>query len=177
MIVISRRALWSAAVPVMGIAIAACLCVGVRFAFGFSGFSLLTTIFTVVMILLQPRFDNQTIRRGVEALELLLLFAVISTAGALASYVVVATSTGYADGQLAAADRLLGFDWPALYALTAVHPWLRLLSLAFYLSIFSTPPRFAHARLDRSGRSRAVLSRHVRRGAGDHGRAVPLVSS
>lgn len=140
MIIVSRRALWSTALPAVGVAAAACLCVGVRFACGFSGYGLITTLFTAVMIFLQPRFDNQTIRRGVEALELLLLFAVISAAGALASYVVIATSTGYVDDQLAAADRLLGFDWSAVYAFTALHPWFRVMSFGFYLSIFSTPP-------------------------------------
>ena len=59
--------------------------------------------------------------------------------GAVATYPLAALSHGFSDAALQHADRLLGFDWLALYQLVAEHRGLQLLGTAAYRSIYLTP--------------------------------------
>lgn len=75
----------------------------------------------------------------VESLEGLALLSLIGTLGALGSYAIAALTTFYADPLLASADRALGFDWVALYRLTAQYPLVSRLGQFGYASIFVSP--------------------------------------
>ena len=67
------------------------------------------------------------------------LFAIISLMGASASYPIAALTHGYADATLHNVDRLLGFDWLALYRLVCTHPWMQMAGTIAYRSIYITP--------------------------------------
>jgi len=85
----------------------------------------------------RPRRTWQRVIR--DAIEYLLLFASVCLIGALASYAVAATSSGFADRSLAMLDHMMGFDWPAWYGFEVDHPRLEPLTRAAYQSIFLTP--------------------------------------
>ena len=68
-----------------------------------------------------------------------LLFIVISLAGAVASYGVAALTHGWVDGTMVQFDSAVGFDWNALYALTAAHPAIQWIGRIAYASIFASP--------------------------------------
>lgn len=63
----------------------------------------------------------------------------ICVLGAVASYEAAADTSGFADAALAHSDRLLHFDWVALYRLVAGHPLLQHVGAAAYGSIYLTP--------------------------------------
>lgn len=139
MVGVSRGAIWFAtllAVIATGIGYGA---LGVSLDLSHTAASLSAMVATAGLMLLRPRFHERALGRFVDMMELLLLFAVVSAAGALASYVVVMTSSGYVDETMAGIDRGLGFDWKAFYDFTATHSWYWPLSRFFYCSIFNTP--------------------------------------
>jgi hypothetical protein len=68
------------------------------------------------------------------AAQIITLFAV----GGLLSYLVTTTDLPLVDNELAFADRLVGFDWPAWLAWVWGHPALRQL---LYLAYFSATPQ------------------------------------
>jgi len=63
----------------------------------------------------------------------------ICVLGAVASYEAAADTSGFVDAALAHSDRMLHFDWVALYRLVASHPLLQRLGAAAYGSIYVTP--------------------------------------
>ncbi len=82
------------------------------------------------------------------------LIVAFFAATAISSYVVAATNLPLVDGELAAADRALGFDWPAWSAWVRAHPtiWLaldlayrsaipQLVVIALYLAFTGQPER------------------------------------
>ncbi len=71
--------------------------------------------------------------------EHLAVLITICALGAVASYEAAADTSGFADAALARSDRLLHFDWVALYRLVAGHPLLQHLGAAAYGSIYLTP--------------------------------------
>jgi hypothetical protein len=77
--------------------------------------------------------------RAVDLAECWFLFTLFSMLGAVASYAVAATSTGYADAHLIAADRAVGLDWLATYRFVAARPALADLTTMAYQSIFVSP--------------------------------------
>lgn len=74
-----------------------------------------------------------------DAAENVLLFVTISLAGAVASYGVAALTHGWVDADLERFDTAIGFNWNALYALTAAHGWLQMGGRIVYASIFASP--------------------------------------
>lgn len=71
--------------------------------------------------------------------EHLAVLITICVLGAVASYEAAAETSGFADAALAQSDRMLHFDWVALYRLVAGHPLLQHLGAAAYGSIYLTP--------------------------------------
>jgi membrane-associated phospholipid phosphatase len=82
------------------------------------------------------------------------LIVAFFAATAIFSYLVAATNLPLVDGELAAADRALGFDWPAWSAWVRAHPtvWLvldltyrsaipQLVAIALYLAFTGQPAR------------------------------------
>jgi len=84
-----------------------------------------------------PRTEAQRIAR--DGAEYLGIFTLICLLGAIASYIVAATTSGWVDGTLHRLDTLIGFDWVAWYGAVAGRPWLQVFSRAAYGSIFVTP--------------------------------------
>lgn len=78
-------------------------------------------------------------RRLRDFAEYVLLFMAISLLGVLASYPAAAESKGFADPMLEHGDRLLRFDWIAMYRLVSAHPSLQYASAAAYACIFVSP--------------------------------------
>lgn len=78
-------------------------------------------------------------RRLRDFAEYLLMFMIISLLGVLASYPAAAESRGFADPMLEHGDRLLRFDWIAMYRLVSAHPSLQYASAAAYACIFVSP--------------------------------------
>jgi PAP2 superfamily protein len=74
------------------------------------------------------RPDTRIVDLAHTAAQLMIFFA----AAAVCDYVLVATALPLVDQQLAAADRLLGFDWPAWSSFVQQHPLLqRILKLTY----------------------------------------------
>ncbi|WP_343613874.1 phosphatase PAP2 family protein [Novosphingobium sp.] len=71
--------------------------------------------------------------------EYVLTFMGISLLGVLASYALAGSSQGFVDAELYHADRMLHFDWLALYHLVAASPLLQHLGQAAYSNIYITP--------------------------------------
>ena len=84
-----------------------------------------------------PRTEAQRIAR--DAAEYFGTFILLCLLGAIASYTVAATTSGWVDGTLHRLDTLVGFDWVQWYVAVAERPWLQVLSRAAYGSIFVTP--------------------------------------
>jgi hypothetical protein len=82
---------------------------------------------------------SATQRRLRDFAESALLLIAISLLGALGSYAAAAGTSGYCDAALDHADRLLHFNWLALYTLVAGHRSLQWLAEAAYFSIWLTP--------------------------------------
>jgi hypothetical protein len=78
------------------------------------------------------RPDARIVDLAHSAAQLMVFFA----AAAVCDYVLVATALPLVDQQLAAADRLLGFDWPAWFGFVRQHPLLqRILQLTYASAI------------------------------------------
>lgn len=71
--------------------------------------------------------------------EFVLLFMAISLLGVVASYPAAAETRGFADPMLAHGDRLLRFDWIAMYRLVSAHPSLQYASAVAYACIYVSP--------------------------------------
>jgi hypothetical protein len=71
--------------------------------------------------------------------EYVVTFMCISLLGVLASYALAGVSHGFVDAELDRADKMLGFDWLALYHLVAGSPLLQHLGQAAYSNIYITP--------------------------------------
>lgn len=71
--------------------------------------------------------------------EHLAVLITICVLGAVASYETAADTSGFADAMLARSDRMLHFDWVALYRLVAGHPLLQHLGAAAYGSVYLSP--------------------------------------
>ncbi|MDE2561690.1 MAG: phosphatase PAP2 family protein [Sphingomonadales bacterium] len=82
---------------------------------------------------------DATERRLRDFAEYTLLFMAISLLGVIASYPAAAATRGFADPMLASGDRLMRFDWIALYRLVSAHPSLQYASVAAYACIFVSP--------------------------------------
>jgi len=96
----------------------------------------------LVLVAIRHRVRNAAStgeRRLRDFAEYLLLFMVISLLGVLASYPAAAESRGFADPMLEHGDRLLRFDWIAMYRLVSAHPSLQYASAAAYACIFVSP--------------------------------------
>lgn len=63
----------------------------------------------------------------------------ICALGAIASYAAASDTSGFYDDRLHAADRLMRFDWLALYRLVAERPWLQRIGEWSYASVFVSP--------------------------------------
>lgn len=136
---VSRGAIWTATL-LFAVAVAVgYAAIGVSLDFSNALRSLSLMMPTAMMMMLRPRFNERSLVRFVNMMELILLFGVISAVGALLTYVVAIITTGYVDATLAAIDEAMGFDWPAAYAFTATNDWFYPLSRFFYCSIFNTP--------------------------------------
>jgi len=84
-----------------------------------------------------PQSKFQQVTR--DAAEFVGLFVTISLLGAVASYAVAATTTGWVDASLHRIDALLGLDWIRWYEIVSAHVFLQILSRVAYSSIFLTP--------------------------------------
>ncbi|MDE2410308.1 MAG: phosphatase PAP2 family protein [Sphingomonadales bacterium] len=71
--------------------------------------------------------------------ELGLLMIVICVLGAIGSYEAASATSGFYDAALEDVDRMLHFDWLALYLLVVRHPVLQWLGAAAYDSVFVSP--------------------------------------
>jgi hypothetical protein len=71
--------------------------------------------------------------------ELILIFVVMSAAGAIASHAIAVQTTGFGDPLLARADARLGFDWVALYRWWTLHPVLAGIGRTAYATIAFSP--------------------------------------
>lgn len=80
---------------------------------------------------------HQRVARDLAESSLVLL--AMAALGAIASYAAASGTHGFADDRLAASDRLLRFDWLALYELVIHHPWLQRLGALSYGSVFVSP--------------------------------------
>jgi hypothetical protein len=69
-----------------------------------------------------------------------LLFITTSLIGAIASYGVASLTRGWVDEDLVLLDRLVGFDWTKLYAITSAHDFMQIAGRLAYASIFASPP-------------------------------------
>ncbi len=88
-------------------------------------------------VLRSPAAPWQRVLR--DTVEYVGLFCSISLLGAVASYAVAATSTGFADRSLETFDHILRFDWVRWYDFEVAHPALVPVSRIAYQSIFVTP--------------------------------------
>ncbi|MDF8334394.1 phosphatase PAP2 family protein [Novosphingobium cyanobacteriorum] len=79
---------------------------------------------------------QRTVRDFAESALLLVCAALI---GGLGSYAAAAATTGFDDALLERSDRLLHFDWLALYGLFVRHPALQWVGEAAYASIWLSP--------------------------------------
>ena len=71
--------------------------------------------------------------------EAALALIAIAAMGAIGSYETAADTSGFADAALAHSDRLLHFDWLAVYTTVVQHPLLQHLGAAAYGSIYLSP--------------------------------------
>ncbi len=71
--------------------------------------------------------------------ELIAQLILVSMFGAIASYAIAAMTSGYADAQLVAWDKMIGFDWLAAYRFVESYPLLAMLLGIAYLSMFLSP--------------------------------------
>jgi hypothetical protein len=98
------------------------------------GFALLCC---VLLRLRAPANANQMRLRDFSesTLAMLLIFVM----GALANYSEAAQTSGFYDAALEQGDRLLHFDWLALYMLVAAHPVLQYAGELAYASVYVSP--------------------------------------
>jgi hypothetical protein len=71
--------------------------------------------------------------------EFVPLFVLVCIMGAVASYPVAATSSGFADARLEEIDRWFGFNWLAWYDVVAAHRPFQLIGAAIYETIYLSP--------------------------------------
>lgn len=71
--------------------------------------------------------------------EAALALIAIAAMGAVGSYETAADTSGFSDAALAHSDRLLHFDWLAVYTMVVEHPLLQHLGAAAYGSIYLSP--------------------------------------
>lgn len=71
--------------------------------------------------------------------EYVLLLALISLLGTVATYPVGYLSGDLSDAFLMRADQAMGFDWVKLYDMVAAHRLVQVIERAFYYSVFVTP--------------------------------------
>jgi hypothetical protein len=106
-----------------------------------TGGSLLPVV-PALLALVLARLSTARDRIGMslfDCCELILIFILMSAAGALASYAIAVQTTGFVDLLLARADARLGFDWVALYRWWTAHPLLAGIGRSAYATIAFSP--------------------------------------
>lgn len=88
---------------------------------------------------LEPWLVRPLQRRMVETIELLVMFSLLATLTCIATYPLATFDAALADPWLAAADRMMGFNWIESYGAIADRPWLQLFSTISYRLIFILP--------------------------------------
>ena len=84
-----------------------------------------------------PRAEWQ--RVAYDAVQSFSLIAIVCLLGTMATYPAAAASAGFADADLARADRLLGLNWLDWYRAVAEHPMLQRFERAAYECIYVSP--------------------------------------
>ena len=79
------------------------------------------------------------LRHPLDLLELFFLLAMVGYSGALLSYVVMGSTSGYVDTALAEWDAALGFDWLKVRQAADHYPWIMRLGRSAYMSFFLSP--------------------------------------
>lgn len=99
----------------------------------------LIAIASILMLRWLDRPLDGRVARMLDAMEGCTLFCAISLVGAIACYPMAKLSTGFIDAELAAADRMLGFDWLAFYAFTVASPFYQFVTRWAYMSLGLIP--------------------------------------
>ncbi|TGX54924.1 PAP2 family protein [Sphingomonas gei] len=136
---ISRTALWAGVLASAASLSAVLALLGLRIDLSHAVLQVSLALTGIGAALIRPRLRNTRETRLADLAECWGLLTLISTIGALTSYVVMLRTVGYADPWLAAVDRGLGFDWVGAYRYIAERPLLARLSELIYLSIFASP--------------------------------------
>ena len=134
-----RHALWAInlilfAVSVVGIA-------ATRLTVDVSGKGAIAVLMVIAWLGMgyRARLTSELHRRLVDTIELIAMFSLMAILTCVATYPIATLAPPLADPWLAAADRLLGFDWVSLHRTISAYPLLELASAVAYSAIFAIP--------------------------------------
>jgi len=163
MVAVSRSLLWQCAVSCSLLVALGLMITGIRVDPG-SATPLLMTVLPMALIApFRPWAAKLAPVRLLDTLECVALLSLLVAVGAVASYLVALTTTGWVDDRLISIDRAMGFDWRAAYGFVAARPMLRGVAKLAYLSIFTSPTLvlIVLAWTGRAPRARAFIAAHT----------------
>lgn len=133
-----RHLLWCGTAGAAAIAFLMCYLSGLSLTRGSHTLVVAVALLAVGCVVVVPSRTG-TNARSLLALEGLLLFMVMSTLGAVLSYLAMRHSSGYADTLLHRWDQSMGFSWPSVWSEVHRHGWLFSVLDSAYSACFVMP--------------------------------------
>lgn len=135
---IPRSLLWTLVTGSAALLVGGAYLTGLRLAPAFRDALLFYALIAAFCVTISTN-PNSWQDKLVRSVEHVFVHSSLMMIGAIGSYVVASMSGPFVDDSLAAADRLMGFDWVAVYQATIASDFLRQMGRMAYGSIFFSP--------------------------------------